>query len=103
MTIITNQASVRGEDLAQAREAAVEAHEAARAAWDRTSTAEDVAVARRLSRAAVVMASMDADWLASMDAATLDCEVEHAADLHAEAAARLRLTWAPPYPPLASR
>ena len=60
-------------------------------------------VARRASRAAVVLASMDAEWLEQLRAATIDCEIEHAADLHAEAAARLLVTWAPPYPPVARR
>jgi hypothetical protein len=50
-----------------------------------------------------VLASMDAEWLEQLHAATLDCEIEHAADLHAEAAARLRITWAPPYPPVGNR
>jgi len=103
MTIITDPAIATGGDLEQARQAAVEAHEAARAAWDRTSTAEDVMVARRASRAAVVLASMDGWWLEQLHAAMLDCEIEHAADLHAEAAARLLITWAPPYPPVGSR
>lgn len=103
MTIITDPASAASSDLEQARTAAVEAHEAASAAWARTATEVDVMVARRLSRAAVVLASMDADWLEQLNAAMLDCEIEHAADLHAEAAARLRITWAPPYPPVASR
>jgi len=103
MTIITDPASATSGDLEQARQAAVDAHEAARAAWDRTSTADDVMVARRLSRAAVVLASMDAEWLEQLDAAILDCEIEHAADLHAEAAARLQIAWAPPYPPVGIR
>ncbi len=103
MTIITDPASATSSDLGQARQAAVEAHEAASAAWARTSTEEDVMMARRLSRAAVVLASMDAEWLEQLHAATLDCEIEHAADLHAEAAARLQITWAPPYPPVGSR
>lgn len=103
MKIITDAASTTGGDLAQACQAAVEAHEAARAAWDRAATPEDVMVARRLSRAAVVLASMDAEWLEQLHAATLDCEIEHAADLHAEAASRLRIMWAPPYPPVGSR
>jgi hypothetical protein len=103
MTIITDPAALPGSDLAEARQAAVAAHEAASTAWARTATEVDVMVARRLSRAAVVLASMDADWLEQLHAATLDCEIEHAADLHAEAAARLRITWAPPYPPVGSR
>ncbi|MBR7617965.1 hypothetical protein JKL49_01075 [Phenylobacterium sp. 20VBR1] len=103
MTIIAHPASAASGDLEQARQAAVEAHEAACAAWGRAAAPEDVIVARRLSRAAVVLASMDADWLEQLHAATLDCEVEHAADLHAEAAARLQTAWAPPYPPVGSR
>ncbi len=103
MKIITDPATAAGVDLTLACQAAVEAHEAASAAWDRASNEVDVMVARRLSRAAVVLASMDSDWLEQLHAAMLDCEVEHAADLHAEAAARLRISWAPPYPTVASR
>jgi hypothetical protein len=103
MTVITSPTSATGGDLAQARRAAVEAHEAARAAWDRTSTAADVTAARRLSRAAVRMACIDAFWMEELNAACLDCETEHAADLHAQAADHLRFVWAHPHPPLASR
>lgn len=103
MKIITDPATATAGDLAQARQAAVEAHVAASAAWERTSTAEDVRVARRLSRAAVLVANIDASWLEELDAACIDCEAEHAADLHQQAADRLRAAWAHPHPPLASR
>jgi hypothetical protein len=71
---------------------AIAAHEAARAAWAGATTAADVMAARGLSRAAMLLAAMDTAWLEQLDAACIDAEAEHAADLHAQAAGRLHST-----------
>lgn len=72
--------------------AAVAAHEAARAAWLGATTAADVTAARDLSRGAALLALIDEEWLEQLDAACIDAEARHAADLHAQASAHLRHT-----------
>lgn len=64
---------------------AIAQHRAAREAWGRASTAEGVGIARALSRAAVAASCPGPEWLEALDAACIDAEAEHAADLHAEA------------------
>jgi hypothetical protein len=71
-------------------------HDAARVAWGGASTAAEVTIARDLSRAAVVASCPSAAWLEELDAACIDAEAEHAADLHAQAIALLRATRAEP-------
>jgi len=72
--------------------AAITPHEAARDAWGRASTAAAVGIARDLSWAAVVASSPSAAWLEELDAACIDAEAEHAADLHDQAITLLRAT-----------
>jgi len=98
MTISDHSAARAAARPPGTRSEAVTAHEAAGAAWGVAKTADDVAAARSLSRAAALLASIDADWLEELDAACIDAEARHAADLHAQAAARLRSAWAHPHP-----
>jgi hypothetical protein len=67
-------------------------HVAAQTAWELASTAAQVGIARDLSRAAVVASCPGAAWLEQLDAACIDAEAEHAADLHAQAITLLRAT-----------
>jgi len=76
--------------------AAIAAHEAARTAWGRASTAAEVGIARDLSRASVVASCPSAAWLEELNAALIDAEAEHAADLHAQAITLLRAMRAEP-------
>lgn len=75
---------------------AIAKHQAAQAAWGRASTAAEVSIARDLSRAAVVASCPSATWLEELDAACIDAEAEHAADLHAQAITLLRTMRAEP-------
>lgn len=75
---------------------AIAQHEAARTAWGRASTAAEVGIARDLSRAAAVASCPSATWLEELDAACIDAEAEHAADLHAQAITLLAATRAEP-------
>jgi hypothetical protein len=77
---------------------AVVQHEAAYTAWASATSAADIAAARALSRAAVIAAAIDADWLEELDAACIDTEAEHAAELHAQAIAIIRAKNAPTAP-----
>lgn len=64
---------------------AIARHEAARNAWLRATTSFGVGVARDLSRAAASATDIDAAWLEELEAACIDAEAEHAADLHTQA------------------
>lgn len=75
---------------------AIAQHQAAQEAWGRASTAPEVGIARDLSRAAGVASCPSAAWLEELDAACIDAEAEHAADLHAHAITLLRATRAEP-------
>jgi hypothetical protein len=67
-------------------------HVAAQTAWELASTATQVGIARDLSRAAVAASCPSAAWLEELDAALIDAEAEHVADLHAQAITLLHAT-----------
>lgn len=69
--------------------AAIARHEAARSAWLLATTSFEVGVARDLSRAAASAARIDAAWREELEAACIDAEAAHAADLHAQAVTTL--------------
>lgn len=71
-------------------------HVAAQTAWELASTAAEVAIARDLSRAAVAASCPSAAWLEQLDAALIDAEAEHAAELHTHAIILLRAARAEP-------
>lgn len=83
-------------DPAARTASAIVQHVAAQTAWELASTAAEVAIARDLSRAAVVASCPSAAWLEQLDAALIDAEAEHAAELHTQAIILLRAARADP-------